>query len=154
MDFKELDNKKITDDTELSLNLFIVFARSHRAVFDHIKRDIQNYGLNPTEFGVLELLYHKGPQALQHIGQKILLASGSITYVVDRLEEKGLLNRKPCKQDRRVTYAEISDTGKSLMEEIFPKHREVIKNIFSNLSTEEKLSAIDLLKKIGLNIQD
>ena len=153
MEYKGPENIKITDDAELSLNLFIVFARSYRAVFDHIKGDIQNYGLNTTEFGVLELLYHKGPQALQYIGQKILLASGSITYVVDRLEEKGLLNRKPCKQDRRVTYAEISDTGKSLMEEIFPKHREVIKNIFSNLNTEDKISAIDLLKKIGLNIQ-
>lgn len=64
--------------------------------------------MNPTEFAVLELLYHKGQQPLQQIGGKILLASGSITYVVDKLEKKGFLERVACPNDRRVTYAAIT----------------------------------------------
>ena len=55
--------------------------------------------MNPTEFAVLELLYHKGNQPLQQIGDKILLASGSITYVVDKLEKKNFSSEKP----RRLT---------------------------------------------------
>ncbi|OEF99989.1 transcriptional regulator [Vulcanibacillus modesticaldus] len=149
MNNEKFENTTIDEDTELSLNLFIVFARSYREIAELVRRDIQNYNLNPTEFGVLELLYHKGPQPLQHIGKRILLASGSITYVVDKLEEKGLLNRKNCLKDRRVIYAEISEQGKRLMEEIFPKHREALKKIFSGIDVEEKRLAIALLKKIG-----
>lgn len=140
--------KRNAEDT--SLKLFVVMSRANRAVTDHIKADIKRYGLNPTEFAVLELLYHKGDQPIQHIGKNVLLASGSMTYVVDQLEKKNLLKRKPCPQDRRITYATITDGGKQLMEEIFPKHREAIQHIFGALDESEKQTMIVLLKKLGL----
>ncbi|WP_226654669.1 MarR family winged helix-turn-helix transcriptional regulator [Pseudalkalibacillus hwajinpoensis] len=136
-------------DRELSLKLFIVLARASRSVTDHIKTDIQRYGLNPTEFAVLELLYHKGNQPLQQIGEKILLASGSITYVVDKLEGKGYLKRNPCPNDRRITHAVITDEGKELMDRIFPEHELQVQSIFAGLDEQEKETAITLLKKLG-----
>ncbi|WP_276609427.1 MarR family transcriptional regulator [Bacillus sp. N1-1] len=136
-------------DRELSLKLFIVLARSNRSVTDHIKTDIQSYGLNPTEFAVLELLYHKGNQPLQQIGEKILLASGSITYVVDKLEGKGYLTRNPCPNDRRITHAVITDEGRKLMDRIFPNHEKQVQSIFAGLDEQEKETAITLLKKLG-----
>ena len=42
---------------------------------------------------MLELLFHKGDQPLQQIGGKILLASGSMTYVIDKLEKKEYIKR-------------------------------------------------------------
>jgi MarR family 2-MHQ and catechol resistance regulon transcriptional repressor len=108
--------------------------------------------VNPTEFAVLELLYHKGDQPLQQIGGKILLASGSITYVVDKLEQKGLLKRVACPNDRRVTFAQITDKGKDFIENIFPDHEKHIHSLMSELTPEEKGTAIELLKKLGLSI--
>ncbi|MGN7382132.1 Uncharacterized HTH-type transcriptional regulator yusO [Chlamydia abortus] len=137
---------------ELSLKLFVVFSRANRAVVDRIKEDIKNYGLNPTEFAVLELLFHKGDQPIQNIGKKILLTSGSMTYVIDQLEKKGLLTRKQCKEDRRITYASITEEGRLLMEDIFPKHRNVIHDMFSSLNREEQEQMIHLLKKLGLQL--
>lgn len=139
---------------DLALKLLIVFSRAHRSVADRLKKDIQQYGLNMTEFAVLELLFHKGEQPIQHIGKKILLASGSTTYVVDQLEKKQLLERKTCPKDRRVTYAVISEAGASLIREIFPKHKATIHSMFSSLSEEEKLLMIPLLKKMGIHTQE
>ncbi len=82
-----------TDQVNQSLKLYIVLSRAYKAVNEHVNKFITANGLNPTEFAVLELLYHKGDQPLQQIGGKILLASGSITYVVDKLEQKGLLKK-------------------------------------------------------------
>ncbi|WP_010276979.1 MarR family winged helix-turn-helix transcriptional regulator [Paenibacillus senegalensis] len=138
---------------DLSLKLLIVLTRAHRSVADRLKRDIQQYGLNMTEFAVLELLFHKGEQPIQHIGKKILLASGSTTYVVDQLEKKSLLKRKMCPNDRRVTYAVITEEGSKLMQEIFPRHRETIQSMFSCLSGEEKQTMIRLLKTMGIHAQ-
>ncbi|WP_082235581.1 MarR family winged helix-turn-helix transcriptional regulator [Halobacillus massiliensis] len=133
-----------------SLKLFVVLSKANRAISDLVKDDIQRYGLNPTEFGVLELLYHEGEQPLQKIGEKILLASGSITYVVDKLEKKGYIERVPDPNDRRITYASINDTGKQLLHDIFPDHWQQIEKITDGLKDEEKKQAIELLKKLGI----
>jgi MarR family transcriptional regulator, 2-MHQ and catechol-resistance regulon repressor len=149
-----MKNMKETLDTKQSLKLFIVLSRAYKALNEEINKNIQENGLNPTEFAVLELLYHKGDQPLQQIGGKILLASGSITYVVDKLEQKGYLKRVACPKDRRVTYAQISETGRSLIDRIFPNHEARIHELMSALSPEEKDDAINLVKKLGLSIKD
>src|SRR5699024_10645328 len=93
----------------------------------------------------------KGNQPIQKIGEKILIASSSITYVVDKLEKKNYLKRKPCPKDRRVTHATITEEGKNLMDEVFPKHRKDLKEIFGGLNIEEKE---DKIKEEGKNLMD
>jgi MarR family 2-MHQ and catechol resistance regulon transcriptional repressor len=135
-----------------SLKIFIVLSRAYRAISDYTNKYIQKSGVNPTEFAVLELLYHKGDQPLQHIGDKILLASGSITYVVDKLEKKQLLKRVASPTDRRVTYAQITDKGKEFLEGVFPAHQERIERLMDDLTDDEKKIVIELLKKIGKSV--
>ncbi|MGE7665654.1 MarR family winged helix-turn-helix transcriptional regulator [Ureibacillus composti] len=133
------------------LKAFTVLLRSAQSVQDATKKDIAKYNLNQTEFAVLELLYHKGDQPIQVIGKKILIASSSITYVVDKLEEKNYVTRRACPTDRRVTYAGITEDGKELMDKIFPEHVEKIEEIFDKLSDQEVSTLIDYLKKVGLH---
>lgn len=142
------------DSIQQSLKLFIVLSRAHRSMNDVVNKYIAKQGLNPTEFAVLELLYHKGEQPLQQIGGKILLASGSITYVVDKLEQKEFLERIACKNDRRVTFAKITEKGKIFIESIFPDHEKKIDDIMNVLTSEEKEMATELIKKIGYNALD
>ncbi|CEG26617.1 MarR family winged helix-turn-helix transcriptional regulator [Bacillus sp. B-jedd] len=138
------------DSIAQSLKLYIVLSRAYKAINEQVNKLIQENGLNPTEFAVLELLYHKGDQPLQQIGGKILIASGSITYVVDKLEQKEFLQRVACPSDRRVTYAQITDKGKAFIENVFPEHEKNIDNLMSRLSVSERDEAIRLLKKLGL----
>lgn len=111
---------------------------------------MQKYGVNPTEFAVLELLYSKGDQPIQKIGERVLLASSSITYVVDKLEEKSLVERIDCPEDRRIKFASITEKGKDFMDRVFPQHKASIGEMFSHLSKDEMDKAIELFKKIGL----
>ncbi|MEN2465441.1 MarR family transcriptional regulator [Ornithinibacillus sp. FSL M8-0202] len=146
-----MDNANHFDENQAaSLKLFVVLSRAIQAIEKQITKNVKGYGLNLTEFAVLELLYHKGEQPIQKIGQKVLLASSSITYVVDKLEEKNYLTRKACPTDRRVTFAVISESGKELMDEIFPHHAKAIRDIMDGLTVEEKKMAIDLVKRLGL----
>ena len=141
-------------EVKQSLKLFIVLSRAHKAINEATNQFIHTNGLNPTEFAVLELLYHKGRQPLQKIGNKILLASGSITYVVDKLEKRQFLARISCPTDRRVTYAEITEAGSQFMDKLFPEHEQKLHELLSVLTPEEKQTAIELLKKLGLSIKD
>ena len=142
-----------SEQQDQSLKLFIVLSRAYRAVNEHVNKQIQRFGLNPTEFAVLELLYHKGDQPLQQIGGKILLASGSMTYVIDKLEKKEYIRRVACPNDRRVTFAQITEKGSKFIEQVFPSHKNEIDRIMSALSEEEKESAIELMKKLGLSVK-
>lgn len=137
-----------------ALKALTVILRASQSIQDVIKKDIAIYGLNPTEFAVLELLYHKGDQPIQVIGKKILMSSGSITYVVDKLELKDYVVRKSCPKDRRVIYATITHAGNQLMDVIFPKHEKKIREIFDQLDRKEIEKVIELMKCIGLRAQN
>jgi len=143
-----------TPQRDPALDLFIVLSRAYAWVNAHAIRDIRCHGLNPTEFAILEALYHKRPLPLQQIGEKILISSGNITYAVDKLEQKQLLVRKPAAHDRRVIFAELTPQGQELLETIFPQHAKVIRAAVSSLSPEEQIQAIQLLRKLGLAAQD
>ncbi|WP_458414259.1 MarR family winged helix-turn-helix transcriptional regulator [Schinkia sp. CFF1] len=148
----EIQDEKYIEE-ELSLKVFVVLSRALQSIKKRVEEDIRCLGLNPTEFGVLELIYSKGDQPIQKIGEKVLIASSSITYVVDKLEKKKLLERKPCPKDRRITYAVITPTGTEFMNEVFPKHKAAITEICSGLDSNEKKLLIELLKKLGYHAQ-
>lgn len=137
-----------------SLDLYIALSRASEWVNAHADRDIRKHGLNRTEFGVLELLYHKGAQAIQQIGSKVLMSSGNITYVVDKLVKKEYVTRNTSTEDRRLIFAEITDKGKQFIEDVFPKHAVVIESAVAGLTDEEKKLASQLLKKLGKYAQE
>lgn len=132
------------------LKLYVVLSRAYRAIVACDQQDVRRYGLNLTEFAVLELLYHKGPHPLQQIGRKILITTGTITYVIDKLEKKGLLFRQPCDNDQRKIYAVLTDEGYSLLQRIFPEHDKALADVLGGLTAEEQELATRLLKKLGL----
>ncbi|MBD2870245.1 MarR family winged helix-turn-helix transcriptional regulator [Paenibacillus arenilitoris] len=137
-----------------ALQLFIALSRASQWVNAHADRDIRRMGLNRTEFGVLELLYHKGPQPLQQIGGKVLMSSGNITYVVDKLEKKHMVRRRASTEDRRLIYAELTEQGAKFIEDVFPSHEAAIGEAVAGLSSEEKQLASVLLKKLGKHAQE
>lgn len=135
--------------SNVSLDLYIALSRASQWVNAHTDRDIRSHGLNRTEFGVLEMLYHVGPQPLQQIGGKVLMSSGNITYVIDKLEKKGLCRRRASQEDRRLIYGEITEEGSRFIEEVFPAHTICIEEATGGLTAEEKALASSLLKKLG-----
>lgn len=145
-----MSETKRYEQSQDALELYIALSRANQWISAHGDRDIRQHGLNRTEFGVLELLYHKGPQPLQQIGSKVLMSSGNITYVIDKLEQKKLVRRRTSTEDRRLIYAEVTDAGYQFIEEVFPGHGIVIKEAMQGLTAEEQKQAALLLKKLGM----
>lgn len=133
----------------LSLKSFVILMKAAKSIQEEIKQDVTNYGVNLSEFTVLEALYHKGQLTVQQICSKVLIASGSMTYVIDKLEKKGMLERKACPEDRRVVHVMLTEEGKAFMEKVFPQHQRLIEHIFGDVSEKEKEVLIDLLKRVG-----
>jgi len=138
-----------TPEQALALKLWTVLSRARSAVAEHSLADIKRHGLTAGEFGALEALYHKGPLLLGELQKKTLVSSGGMTYLVDRLVERDLAERRPCPRDRRASYVALTPEGEALMRRIFPEHAERMEWAVSGLSDQEKRRAIELLKKVG-----
>lgn len=141
------------NNTEQSMHLYRVFAKAFKSLSEHAVAGSKIEGFNSTAFSVMEVLYFKGAQPIQQIGAKLLLQSGNVTYVIDKLEHGGLLRRHPCPTDRRVIYAELTDQGRMMMDDIYPKYEERLSFALGGLNMQEKEQLIYLLKKMGMEAE-
>ena len=142
-------DERLEEDTARALKLWVVLARSYAAVARAVEKDIARHGLTTTEFGILEALHHKGPLLLGEIQRKVLVTSGGITYLVDRLVAKGLVTREPSPDDRRARYAVLTPDGARLIGSIFPPHAELLTQAMHALTSEEQAAATALLRRLG-----
>jgi MarR family 2-MHQ and catechol resistance regulon transcriptional repressor len=138
-----------TEAERTALKLWIVLSRAQSAVARHTEADVARHGLTIAEFAILEALYHRGPLLLGELQRKILVSSGGVTYLVDRLVEKGLVERQECPEDRRARYAALTAAGEKLVQRIFPEHAQRIVAALSGLTKAEQLQAIALLRALG-----
>ena len=127
----------------------IGIMRASNLLVDDLKKTLKNYPINATEFAVLEFLYSKGEKSIQEIRDRILLASGSATYVVDSLEKKSYITRNVSQKDKRVTYIRLTEEGMKLINDIFPVHKKNTKRIFEKINEKELVILKEILKKIN-----
>ena len=135
--------------TATALKLWVVLSRAATAVQAHAVADMSRHGLTPAEFGVLEALHHQGPLLLGDVQRRTLVSSGGTTFLVDRLEKRGLVERRMCETDRRARYAALTPAGRALMVEIFAVHAEAIRRAMSGLGLADQRKATDLLRVLG-----
>src|SRR3954447_3669248 len=129
-------------------HVWLVMMKAMRALTKYAAAGIEETGLGLSDFGVLEILLHKGPLPVNTIGPVVDLTAGSISIAVDRLVEKGLVRRVESAEDRRVRIVALSSRGKALIDSAFRKHSGQMKKVFSELSPEELRGLEAALKKI------
>src|SRR5262252_4344635 len=130
-------------------HVWLVMMKAMRALTRYAAADIEETGLGLSDFGVLEVLLHKGPLPVNAIGPIVDLTPGSISIAVERLFAKGLVTRVESPKDRRVRVVALTQRGKDLVTSAFRKHSGQIKRVFSELSAEELHCLEVALKKLG-----
>jgi MarR family 2-MHQ and catechol resistance regulon transcriptional repressor len=138
-----------TELRSLDLKLWTVLAKAYDAVRAHAFAHIERHGLTPGEFGVLDTLYHKGPMILGELQHRVLVTSGGISYLTDRLERRGLVERREYPKDRRTKEVALTPEGEALMRRLFPEHTAVIERALAGVDPEVKRAAISLLRTVG-----
>jgi MarR family 2-MHQ and catechol resistance regulon transcriptional repressor len=130
-------------------HVWLVMMKAMRALTRYAAAGIEETGLGLSDFGVLEILLHKGPLPVNTIGPIVDLTPGSISIAVDRLFAKGLVSRVESSEDRRVRIVALTARGKALIDSAFRKHSGQMRKAFAELSPEELRSLEAALKKVG-----
>lgn len=127
----------------------LIFGKANKAIEQVDRKSIAGAGLNVSDFSILEALHHKGPMAINAVGEKVLLTSGSMTAAVNRLESKGLVERVRDTLDGRSFYLHLTKPGLKLIRNAYRKHSENLEKIFECLDEKERAELVRLLKKLG-----
>ncbi|BCW43047.1 MarR family transcriptional regulator [Arthrobacter sp. StoSoilB5] len=143
---------------DLDPSAIAVFGRllrvvaAQRAVQDSI---YEPYGLTLASFDVLANLRRSGPPHRKTAGElanSSMLTTGGITFRLDRMEEQNLIERVRSREDRRVVFAQMTEHGKALIDEVISKHFDTQHNMLAGLTPEEVEQLAVLLKKAELSI--
>src|ERR1700745_3674858 len=102
-------------------HVWLVMMKAMRALTRYAAVGIEETGLGLSDFGVLELLLHKGPLPVNTIGPMVDLTPGSISTAVDRLVAKGLVSRVESAEDRRVRIVALTPRARDLLVSAFSK---------------------------------
>ena len=132
------------------VHLWLVLWRAYDALRAHAQRHIESLGIGLSDFAVLELLLHKGPTPVNRIGAHVRLTSGSITTAVDRLERRGLVERRNDPEDRRTRMVHLTGAGRRMIACAFADHQKAMERATAALTPAERGQAAELLKKLGL----
>jgi len=138
-------------DRAATLQLIIALGRALQAIERGVRPHLVQCGLSMTEFAVLEVLYHKGALPLGEIRDRILVTGASTTYVVNKLEERGLMRRRTSAEDQRIVFGELTAKGRTLLDEVFPAHVERLRHVTAGLTVSQKRDVSRLLRALSLH---
>ena len=131
------------------VHLWLILWKAYDSLRKHAECHIHSLGIGFSDFGVLEALLHKGPMPVNTLGGKVRLTSGSITALVDRLEKKGLVERRDDPADRRSRMVHLTTAGRKMIACAFADHERAMEQATAGLTGAEKTQAAELLKKLG-----
>ena len=136
--------------SEAATHVWMVLWKAAHAIEQNALRSVSASGLGLSEFAVLEVLLHKGPQLVNAIGKRVLLTSGSITAAVDRLESRKMVRRATDTNDLRARVVQLTESGRRVIEGAFRQHAIDMEETMAVLRSGERTELVRLLKKVGM----
>jgi MarR family 2-MHQ and catechol resistance regulon transcriptional repressor len=136
-------------DEVRALDAFVKLSRAADSVMERTHGHLAAEGLTPTQFGVLEALFHLGPLCQRDLGKKLLKTGGNVTFVVVNLEKRGLLRRARDAANRKFMNVSLTPAGRRLIRRVFPRHVAAVVAAMSSLSATEQEALARLLRTVG-----
>jgi MarR family transcriptional regulator, 2-MHQ and catechol-resistance regulon repressor len=133
----------------LALSTYLKLTRASETLWTRLAPGLQRHDLTPSQFGVLEALYHLGSMHQRDLGERILKSSGNMTLVIDNLEKRDLARRERSVEDRRFIQVHLTEEGARLIRRVFPAHADAITRQLAVLTPEEQRTLGNLCRKLG-----
>ncbi|NHZ90668.1 MarR family transcriptional regulator [Massilia sp. CCM 8733] len=115
---------------------------------------VRQCGLTHAQFDIIATLGNTQGMTYKELGEKTLITKGTLTGVIDRLEQKGLVERERSCDDKRSFYVRLTANGEAAFRDVFPKVIEHGRQLFSSLSDSDFDDIDASLRKLKQVIAD
>ncbi|MEE7624857.1 MarR family transcriptional regulator [Methylobacter sp. Wu8] len=111
--------------------------RTHQAFLAYAATHVHTLDLTLPQYDIIITLGDTPGMTFKKLGEKTLITKGTLTGVISRLEDKGLVQRVASETDGRSQIVRLTATGEALYERTFPEHLVFINRIFNDYSPED-----------------
>ncbi len=122
---------------------------AQHAVFQYMKKNLSQFDITPIQYGVLGCIWefdmHNPKEIAAHLG----VENSTISGILERMENKGLIRRMIDSTDRRFIHIELTDLSKSLEVPVRTVVTEVDNNVLGQFSEDEINTLKDILRRIN-----
>ena len=112
----------------------------------------QGVPLTPEQFMLIDLLWNEGEMTQQQLANQLQKDKNSVTMLVDAIESKGLVVRKPNASDRRANTLVLTDKALELKEMAKQKGISILDKMIEGISEDELLSFLHILRRLNQNM--
>ncbi|NUW30197.1 MarR family transcriptional regulator [Nonomuraea sp. SMC257] len=120
-------------------------AALHARIEDRLEKALQKqHELSVSEYTVLDVLAGQDGwhMRMQQLARAVVLSQSATTRLVTRLENRGLLRRYLCEDDRRGIYSEVTPEGRELLAAAEPTHDTVLKEVLAEAAEVPELAPL------------
>jgi DNA-binding MarR family transcriptional regulator len=122
---------------ERYLRTLRALARCYQAFGRHSAAHVRSLALTPSQFDIIATLGNTSGMSFRQLGDETLITKGTLTGVVDRLEQRGLVRRQESPTDGRSTVVRLTARGEAEFERVYPAHIAHLKCAFTALTAAD-----------------
>jgi DNA-binding MarR family transcriptional regulator len=131
------------------VDLWRSMASSWKRLQHGAEKNLLRIDLSVAELRILRVLREQGSSPMNRFAAETMLSQPSITGLVDKLEERGLVERVRSREDRREVLIAITEKGNQTYSKGMDLHRQFVEKALSALEDDEAKSLVSLLKKLA-----
>ena len=135
-------------DSNIDFKIWKEFSSVYKVLYKNLEAFLNEYGIGIIEFRILKTLSTEGVCPMVKLAELNLITQPWITGIIDKLEKKGLVERKRSSSDRRIINIELKSKGAVLYDELKEKYEENISKIFAPIDLETKEQFLEVLNII------
>ena len=139
---------------------YIVYfvSQTKQNMHKYIENQLKNEGLEnliPSHGSILTVLFNSdGPLTMKEIAEKIGKDKSTVTVLVNHLLYKGFIKKSEKREDRRITFIELTELGLSMEEKYRTISKNVVETAYKDFTEDEKTVFLALLKKMNTNFKN
>ena len=123
---------------------------TYQTVLSYDALQLRRYDLTPAQADVIMALGNESYLSCRQLAEQSLVTRGTLSGVLDRLENRGLLERRPSRQDRRKILVRLTRRGRALFDDMFPDRISGIAERFDRLDEDRQDNIVHALRDLRL----
>jgi DNA-binding MarR family transcriptional regulator len=146
------DTQTSVELSEDQLAAWRAFLRAHSTMLRRISRDLEDAGMPPLSwYDVLAALRDAPERSLKQVelAERVLLSNSGLSRLVDRIEAKGMVERRSCPSDRRSFFVSLTDEGAAMLELMWPVYARGVAEDFMPALGSNPCEVREMLETIG-----
>jgi DNA-binding MarR family transcriptional regulator len=147
-----MSSQVLSDQESVALDAWVRLLRGHAAARRSLSAQLQaDHGLTVNDYEALLLLSHADDNLMRRVdlADALQLTASGVTRLLDGLQDCGLVDKATCASDARVTYAVLTDAGRTRLEQASSSHLTAIRSLFEERYSHEELAALaELLARL------